>query len=44
MIPGNTMMNGIPSLMKPARKIPRWPSARLRAASVLCVMNWFSPQ
>jgi hypothetical protein len=44
MIPGITMMNGIVSFSMAANRIPFWPSARLRAASVRWVMNWFKPQ
>ena len=44
MIPGNTMMKGMMSFIQAARRMPRWPSARLFAPRVRWVMNWFRPQ
>ncbi len=44
MMPGMTMRKGMLTLMAAAKIVPRWPSARLRAASARWVMNWLSPQ
>ena len=43
-IPGRQIRKGTRILSQAATRIPRCPSARLRAASVRWVMNWLTPQ
>ena len=43
-MPGNTTITGIINFRKAANAIPFWPSLKLLAANVLCIMYWLNPK